>query len=133
MFLSENGGGIASGRTKQKINTRSLTVAELVAVDDFLSKLVWFKKVLQGLGYALWQNLLFQDNTSAILMETNRHKCLGKCNCAIDVRYFAIKDAIDQGDFKIKHCCTNEMIADYMTKSLQGKIFFDFRKLILGM
>ena len=78
-------------------------------------------------------NVLFQDNTSAILMEKNGRACLGKRNRAIDIRYFAIRDAIELGDVEIKHIKTDEMVADYLTKCLQGKKFFQFRKLILGM
>jgi len=133
VLLHEDGGGIAAGSTRQKINTRSSTVAELVAVDDFLSKIIWLKKFLQGLGYGLRQNILFQDNTSAIIMQKNGRNCLGKRNRAIDIRYFAIKDSVDSGDIEIRHCGTNDMVADYMSKGLQGKKFLEFRKLILGM
>ena len=54
-------------------------------------------------------------------MEQNGQSCLGKRNRAIDVRYFAIKDSVDNGDVVIKHCGTNDMVADYFTKSVQGK------------
>ena len=57
-------------------------------------------------------------------MEKNGRACLGKRNRAIDVHYFAIKDAIDLGDVEIKHCGTDDMVANYFTKSLQGKKFF---------
>ena len=66
-------------------------------------------------------------------MEQNGRNCLGKRNRAIDIRYFAIKDAVDQREVKIKHCGTNNMVADYLSKGLQGRKFFEFRKLILGM
>ena len=62
---------------------------------------------MHGLGYALRQNLLFQDNTSAIIMAKNGRACLGKRNRAIDIRYFAIKDAIDLGNVEIRHCSTD--------------------------
>ena len=78
-------------------------------------------------------NILFQDNTSAILMEKNGRSCLGKRNRAIDIRYFAICDAVELGDVEIKHIKTDQMIADYFTKCLQGKKFYEFQKLILGM
>ena len=77
--------------------------------------------------------ILFQDNTSAIIMAKKGRSCLGKRNWAVDIRYFAIKDAIEMGNVEIKHCGIDQMIADYFTKCLQGKNFFDFRKLILGM
>ena len=91
------------------------------------------EKNLHELGYSLEQNIIFQDNTSAIIMEQNGRSCLGKRNRAIDVRYFAIKDSVDNGEVVIKHCGTNDMVADYFTKSVQGKKFCEFRKMILGM
>ena len=91
------------------------------------------EKVLHGLGYHMRNNILFQDNTSTITMAKNGRACLGKQNRAIDIRYFAICDAIEVGDVEIKHISTDEMIVDYFTKCLQGKKFFDFRRMILGM
>ena len=133
MFLSQQGGGMASGSIKQRLNTGSSTVAELVTVDDFCVKLLWVKKFLFTMGYPLKENILLQDNTSAILMETNGRSCLGKRNRAIDVRYFVIKDVVDRGKVQIQHCPTQDMRADFFTKPLQGKKIFQLRKLILGM
>ena len=133
MKVLDEGGAIAAGSTKQKLNVRSSTVAELVAVDDFLSKIMWVGKFLEVLGYPLKQNVLLQDNTSAILMQKNDRTCLGKINRCIDVRYFAIKDLIDKGEVCVEYCNTEKMIADYFTKPLQGENFLRFRKMILGM
>ena len=102
-------------------------------MDDFLSKILWLQTFLHGLGYTLKNNILLQDNMSAILIEKNGRNCLGKRNRAIDVRYFAIRDSMQRGDIEIKHLGSNYMIADFFTKCLQGKRFLEFRKLILGM
>ena len=40
-------GFIIPDSTKQKVNTRSSTRAELVAVDDKISKIVWIKQFLE--------------------------------------------------------------------------------------
>ena len=42
-------------------------------------------------------------------------------------------DVVDSGKLTIEHCPTLEMIADYMTKPLQGQMFLEFRTEILGM
>ena len=39
---------------------------------------------------------------------------------------------MDKGELTIEHCPTKLMIADYMTKLLQGKQFEIFRRLIMG-
>ena len=45
VMLHPEGGATAAESTRQKINTRSSTIAELVAVDDFLSKILWMQKI----------------------------------------------------------------------------------------
>ena len=63
---------------KQKLNTRSSTEAELVAADDTTVMILWTKLFLEEQGYALEKNILYQDNKSAILLEENGLKNLGK-------------------------------------------------------
>jgi len=48
------------------------------------------------------------------------------------VRYFFIKDRVDNGEIVIEHCPTAEMIADYFTKPLQGALFIKFRNFIMN-
>ena len=118
MMLSQ-----ASGSMKQRLNTRSSTIAELVAVDDLLGKLLWVKRFLTAMGYPLKENILLQDNTSAILMEKNGQSCLGKRNRTIDVRYFVIKDIIDKGEVQIQHCPTKEMVSDFLPSLYKARSF----------
>ena len=42
------------------------------------------------------------------------------------MRYFFLTDQVEKGNVKIKYCPTDEMIADYMTKPLQGEKFQKF-------
>ena len=120
MKFCEAGGGIASGSTKQKINVRSLTMAELVAVDDFLSKVLWVKKFMESQGISM-QTTILQDNESSTLLCTKGRGSLGKRNKAMDVRYFYVKDHVDRGEIRIAHCPTEKMVGDFFTKPLQGK------------
>ena len=46
---------------------------------------------------------------------------------------FFLKDKIDKGELDIKHCPTDEMIADYFTKPLQGSKFRAFRDIMIGV
>jgi hypothetical protein len=49
------------------------------------------------------------------------------------VIYFFIKDRVDSNDLTIKHCPTEEMLADHFTKPLQGTLFRKFRANIQGI
>ena len=50
----------------------------------------------------------------------------------INVRYFWIKDRIDTGELELKYLATKDMIADILTKPLQGELFRKLRALLLN-
>jgi hypothetical protein len=50
----------------------------------------------------------------------------------IAIRFFWIKDLQDRKEISVKHLSTHEMIADFLTKPLQGLHFLRLRDLILG-
>lgn len=58
---------------KQKLNTQSSTEAELVGVDDTMSKILWTRQFLQAQGYEVGPATVHQDNQSAILLEKMGH------------------------------------------------------------
>jgi glucose dehydrogenase len=69
--MSLGGGAIQSISTKQKINTISSTEAELVSIDDTISKLSWTKLFLEEQGFNVTQNILLRDNKKTMKLETN--------------------------------------------------------------
>eukprot|EP00543_Licmophora_paradoxa_P004680 CAMPEP_0202452416 /NCGR_PEP_ID=MMETSP1360-20130828/10637_1 /ASSEMBLY_ACC=CAM_ASM_000848 /TAXON_ID=515479 /ORGANISM="Licmophora paradoxa, Strain CCMP2313" /LENGTH=75 /DNA_ID=CAMNT_0049071239 /DNA_START=367 /DNA_END=590 /DNA_ORIENTATION=+ len=54
---------------QQKINTKSSTEAELVAVNDGMSHITWTRRFLMEQGIAMKDNIVYKDNQSAILLE----------------------------------------------------------------
>ena len=52
MRLGDEGGAIKSGSLKQKLNTGSSTKADMIAVNDFMSKLLWTRNFLDGQQFA---------------------------------------------------------------------------------
>ena len=127
------GEGATQGMSrKQKLNTRSSTEAELVGADDAATMILWTELFMDAQGYPLEKNILFQDNKSAILLETNGKRSAGKRSRALNVRYFFLTDQVEKGHLSIEYCPTDMMWGDYMTKPLQGEKFRYFRDLILG-
>ena len=55
-----------------------------------------------------------------------------KKNETYESKVFFIQDRIKVGDVSIDHCGTDEKIADYFTKPLQGRKFEYFRAVIMG-
>ena len=131
--MTLGGGAVYSKSTKQKLNTKSSTEAELVAASDMSGQILWTKEFLQAQGYKVKKNILYQDNKSAILLEKNGSLSSSQRTRHINVRYFFIKDKVDNGDIEVIYCPTGEMLADFFTKPLQGKQFELFRERILGL
>jgi hypothetical protein len=57
--------------TKHKLNTRSSTESEIVAVDDLIPQILWARLFMRAQGIEVRDNILYQDNKSAMLLETN--------------------------------------------------------------
>jgi hypothetical protein len=114
------------------MNVRSSTEGELVAVDDAATMIWWTKLFLEAQGYEVEKNIVYQDNKSAIFLETNGKKSSGKQTHALNIRYFFIADQVEKGNAQIEHCGTNNMVGDFFTKPLQGEKFLRFRDYILG-
>ena len=52
------------------------------------------------------------------MMEVNgQNSCTGNSR-HIDIRYFFVKDQIDQGHLTVEYCPTEQMLADFFTKPL---------------
>jgi hypothetical protein len=125
-------GALMSKSSKQKLNTKSSTEAELVGASDYLPHAIWAKKFLEGQGYKLKDNCFYQDNQSAIRFEKNGRRSCGPNSRHIDIRYFFIKDRLEIEDFKVQYCPTEQMLADFFTKPLQGKLFRRLREVVMG-
>ena len=75
MSMGKDGcGSIISISKKQKLNTKSSTEAELIGADDAMPQMLWTRYFLEAQGYGIDENILYQDNMSAMLLEKNRKK-----------------------------------------------------------
>ena len=135
-----SGGGLSLGRgfpiaslTKQKLNTRSSTETELVGVDDFMPAICWTRYFMEAQGYTVNDNVVMQDNRSSMLLEKNGKASSTKRTKHINIRYFFVTDRIAKKEIRVEWCSTLDMVADYMTKPLQGALFKQFRDLIMGV
>ena len=87
-------GSIYSLSTKQKINTRSSTEAELVSMNNTMASILWTRHFLEGQGFTVTDNVVFQDNESAMLLENNGRLSSTKCTRHIEIQYFFVTDNI---------------------------------------
>ena len=88
-------------------------------------------------GHSSWvanhSSIHSSDNTSSIRLELNGKASSSKRTRHINIRYFLITDRVKKKEISIEYCPTEEMIADYFTKPLQGSLFRWFRNAVLGM
>jgi hypothetical protein len=68
---------------------------------------------MEAQGYQVQDNILFQDNKSAILLEKNGKASSSKHTKHVNTRYFFITDRVDKGDVSLAWCPTGDMIGDH--------------------
>jgi hypothetical protein len=116
---------------KQKCVSKSPTEAELIALSDNVGLVELFHEFL---GFVLNCKvdvpIIYQDNTSVISLVTigggvTRTKHLRARMCLV-------KEVVDEKRMKIKHVLTADMIADGLTKALEGNGFDLFAANVLG-
>ena len=122
---------VAVSSTKQKIVTKSSTEAELVGLSDSVGDGIGVAELLRSLGFEVKPIRFHQDNMSTIRMAESGASASRRTR-HINVRYFFIKERIDSGEIRVSYLPTEEMIADLLTKPIQGKLFVKLRDRLLG-
>ena len=97
-------GAVTSFSQMKKINAKSLTEAELIGVDDALPHILWTRYFINNQGYHIIQNILFQDNKSAIIMEEKGKTANSKRTKHVKIRNVFITNLIKQGEVDIAYC-----------------------------
>ena len=121
MYLGH--GAIISSSKKQKLNTKSSMGSELIGAHDGLDTVLWCKYFMEAQGYPIDENVIYQDNKSALLIKQNGKASNSKRTEHIKAPYFMIKDNVDRGEISTKYCPTEHMWEDVFTKPRQGKEF----------
>jgi hypothetical protein len=131
VMIAIGAGPIFAKSGKQKIVTKSATEAELVALSDSTGQVIWTKEFLEAQGCSLKIPIIYQDNKSTIIM-AEKGKTTSERTRHINVRYFFVKDRIENGEVQLEYMPTEDMIADSLTKPLQGSMFREMRKRLLN-
>ena len=78
-------------------------------------------------------NVIYQDNQSAIRLEKNGGRSSRKRTRHINIRYYFINDGVINQEASVEFCPTFDMIWYHFTKALQGYQFRRYRNIILGI
>ena len=135
---SHTGGVISLGKgpvfvrsSKQRLTSKSSTEAELIGVSDMLPQIIWTREFLQQQGYECKPAKIFQDNQSTIVLANKGFSTSDKTR-HIGIRYYFVKDRIDGGEVEVEYLATEDMVADIMTKPLQGSLFRKLRNVLMN-
>ena len=80
--------------TQKKFNTMSSTQAKIVEVEDVLKQLVCTHCFLKDKGYKIHDNIIHQNNQSAVKLDKNVRRLSSKQTQHINIRYYFISDSI---------------------------------------
>ena len=105
--ISLRRGAVYNESTKQRLTTEALAEAELVSLSDRYSQVIWIRDFLLHQGYQVGPADILQDNISTIALVKKGKPALMKTR-HINIRYFFIKDRVDNGEIKVTNCPTNQ-------------------------
>ena len=95
-MLSLGKGAVSSLSMKQKVNSRSSTEAELIGIDDVISRVLWSKRFIEAQGFKLEANIVYRDNTSSMKLEENGRASASKRTRHFNIKYFYVTDLIQR-------------------------------------
>jgi hypothetical protein len=88
--MSLGKGVLHAKASKQKLNSKSSTETEVIAVSEYVPYKLQLIYFIEGQGYNIKRKVLYQDNQSAMRMEHNgRNLCTGNSR-HISIRYFFV-------------------------------------------
>ena len=131
LSISLGDGPVFVKSTKQKLVSKSSTEAELIGLSDSASQVIWTRDFLTYQGYEMDPATVYQDNMSTIALANNGRSTSARTR-HIHIRFFFIKDRMESGEIKIVHLPTSSMLADMLTKPLQGEAFRTMRNALLN-
>jgi len=105
---------------KQSVITRSSTEAEIVALNDGVSIVMFMKQIFEFISECSYTPIVYQDNQSVIGIIKNDYNARSK---HLNVKYNYAKQLCINKDIVVMYVSTHDMIADILTKPLYGNVF----------
>jgi hypothetical protein len=124
-------GAVHCKSAKQQIMTKSSTEAELLSLSNSASQGLHMRNFIMAQGYGCGPVIIYQDNMSYMAL-IERGRSAAERMRHIDIRYFWMKERVDQGEPIIKHLETKDIYANLPTKPLQGAQFVAEREAVTG-
>jgi hypothetical protein len=126
MCFSLGSAMISWSSRKQKYVTLSIAEAEYMASCEACIEVVWLRKLISDLfDHTPKSTTIYCDNQSFIRLSENPvfHERLK----LIEIKYYFIRDKVQEGEVKLKYIPTEEKTIDILTKPLSRIKFAYFR------
>lgn len=124
------GGPISWASRRQPNVTKSSTESEYVSAADCCAELMFLKTLIEEVTDVNIDVNLNVDNQSSIKLIKNG--ILRRKSKHIEVKYYFIKEKVDENQLKINYVPTESQTADILTKPLATTKFNEFKKLLVN-
>ena len=112
---------VRSGKIKS-VST-SICEAELIKLVDGVKKTYNVAKLLDEVGAIDKLHFVVHEDNQATILISKAGEGRTPNSKHFRVRFDFIKDLVKDGTIIIKHCPTEEMVADYLTKGMVGELY----------
>jgi len=114
---------------KQPVVSLSTTEAEYIAAASCACQCIWIQRILEHLGSAEKEATeILCDNSSTIQLSKN--PVFHGRSKHIAVRFHFLRDLVNDQVVRLTYCCSNEQVADIMTKALKLDQFEKIRRML---
>ena len=114
---------------KQPVVSLSTTEAEYIAATSCACQCISIQRILEHLGSAEKEaTKILCDNSSTIQLSNN--PVFHERSKYIAVRFHFLRDLVNDQVVRLTYCCSNEQVADIMTKALKLDQFEKIRRML---
>ena len=132
-LISWQSAAVSWGSKKQETVALSSCEAEIIALSEATKDVVFVRKLVSGLEKTPLSEPteLASDSKSATDIAYNPEH-FGRVK-HVERRWFFVRDMVEKMEVRVPLIGTKDNVADFFTKPLKGKQFFDFRDRIMNI
>ena len=112
---------IAAKGGRIKTVVRSSTEAEISAVNEIASEILWCRDLIEELGYEQGKISIKEDNMSCITMLQKEPRSFHSKSRHVRVKWAFYRQEYAKRTIRLSYCATDKMVADLLTKPMGGK------------
>ena len=101
-----------------------------MALSDSCREVCFIQNLLDSLGYQVTKTPLYGDNQGSLALAKNPSD--HQKSKHIEVRYFFVRQKVDEGRVQVMYVKTTDQLADVLTKALDAKQHERLSLIIMG-